>query len=195
MDIKLFFAISASLIFFVSYVPYFRDIFAKKTKPHAYTWLVWAITQGTVAMGVWYGGGKFGFISFAVAVPLVVLVFLFSLHYGTRNITKADTSALVVALLAIVVWWQLRQPLVAVFMVTAIDLIGYFPTFRKSFEEPWSETMSSWTGFIIGNYLTILALDKYNVLTLTYLIAINFANIALVAICLMRRRVIKKPAS
>jgi hypothetical protein len=32
--------VSASLAF-VAYVPYFRDIFKVKTKPHPYSWFIW----------------------------------------------------------------------------------------------------------------------------------------------------------
>ena len=33
----------AIIIGFISYLPYFRDIFKGKTKPHAFSWLIWAI--------------------------------------------------------------------------------------------------------------------------------------------------------
>ncbi len=193
MNWKFFFAILGSAIFLVAYIPYFRDMFSRKTKPHAYTWLIWIITNSIAGLGVWYGGGRFGIIIFAFLFFMILAVFLFSLRYGTRNITRTDTFWLILALFAIVVWRQLHKPLLAVLMVTAIDVIGYFPTFRKSFHEPWSETVSSWVLFTVGNYLAILALDKYNLLTTTYLVAINFANIILVAICLARRRTVSKP--
>jgi hypothetical protein len=57
MDIKSIFSALASVIIVIAYYPYIRDIFLKKTKPHIYTWLIWAITTGTATMGLWQGGG------------------------------------------------------------------------------------------------------------------------------------------
>ena len=191
INLKLIFAIVATItIIGGSFLPYLRDIFRGKTKPHAYTWLIWTITQGTAVAGLIKGKGGWGSLSFIIGVALCFFIFLLSLKYGTRNITKSDTIVLIAALSAIVVWWQLENPLLAVFMVSVIDVLGYIPSFRKTFEDPWTETVISWVFFSIANILTIFALSEYNLLTLTYLVTITFANLILLAICLIRRRII-----
>lgn len=73
-------------------------------------------------------------------------------------------------------------------MVSLIDVLGYLPSFRKTFEEPWTETPLSWLIFAAANVFSILALREYNLLTLCYLISITAANITLLAICFLRRR-------
>ncbi len=193
MDLKIFFTIIAAVIGVLAFIPYLRDIFLLKTKPHAYTWLIWVITQGTAVLGIWYGGGRWGALNLTVGIVLAFVVFLFSLKYGTKNITKSDTAILIAALLAILVWWQLDQPLISVIMVSAIDVIGYFPSFRKSYQEPWSETLTSWILFSVSNVFAMLALSQYNLLTLTYLVSISFANLMLFTICLARRPHVPKP--
>lgn len=191
IDLKLVFAIVSVLVAVVwGYLPYFRDIFLKKTKPHAYTWLIWTITEGTAVAGLWYGKGGWVTFAMAIVVILVFIIFLLSLRYGTRNITKGDTVILIAALLAIVVWWQLRNPLLAVAMATTIDFFGYLPSFRKTFEEPWTETPSSWAIFAFSSLLSLLALNQYNFLTLTYIVMTIIANTALFIMCLLRRKVI-----
>lgn len=190
VSIKLLFAILASFVWVASFAPYIRDIFLKKTKPHTYTWLIWTITQSTAVAGLWYGDGGWGTLALIIGTIFVFIVFLLSLKYGTRNITTGDTIVLIAALLAIIVWWQLNNPLLAVVTVSVIDVLGYLPSFRKTFEEPWTETPISWAIFSLANIFIIFSLAEYNVLTLTYLIAITIANIILLTICLARRRVI-----
>ncbi len=191
MSMKLIVAVLALVVAIIgAFLPYIRDIFLKKTKPHAYTWLIWTITQGTAVAGLWYGNGGWGILPLFIGTIFVFLVFLLSLKYGTRNITKGDTVVLIAALLAIVVWWQLQAPLLAVLMVSVIDVLGYLPSFRKTFKEPWTETVASWVVFSIANILNMLALSEYNFLTLSYLVAITVANLVLVTICLLRRRVV-----
>jgi hypothetical protein len=98
----------------------------------------------------------------------------------------------IIALLAIVVWLKMDNPLLAVFMVSAIDFSGFLPSFRKSFYEPWTETVISWIIFAVGNIFVVLSLSEYNLLTLTYLVAITIGDVIIAVICLVRRRVIAK---
>jgi len=191
MDVKLILALLSTAITIAAYFPYLRDLFLKKTKPHAYTWLIWTITQGTATAALWYGGGNFAAISLTVGMLLVLLIFFLSLKYGTKNITKSDTFVLAMALLAIVVWWQLNNPLPAVLMVSAIDGLGYIPTIRKSFAEPWSETISFWVAMATASALALLANGEYNLLTVTYLATLAVANTTVAVLCILRRRVIK----
>lgn len=193
MEIKLFIALTAALITVVAYYPYVRDIFKRKTKPHAYTWLIWGITQGTAAVILLYGGGKFGVISLILGTLLVSFVFLLSLKYGTKNITKSDTAILIAALFAIVVWWQLNNPVLAVLMVSAIDGLGYIPTYRKSWVAPWSETLSFWFAMVVVNILILLSLSEYNILTVMYVSTLAVANAVELGLCIMRRKVVAKP--
>lgn len=191
-NFKIIFAVIAIAVGTYAFVPYIRDIFLKRTQPHAYTWLIWTLTQGIAVAGLWYGNGNLGAIGLTIGVFFAFFVFIFSLKYGTRNITKGDTVVLVVALSAILVWWQLNNPILAIFMVSAIDAFGFIPTFRKSWQDPWSETVLSWILFSIGNIFAILALSSYNYLTLTYLITITVFDFIVLSTCLIRRNKVKK---
>jgi hypothetical protein len=192
MDIKILLSVISALVMIFAYFPYLRDVILLKTKPHSYTWLIWIITQGTALAGMWVGGGRWGLLSLLVGTILVGVVFLFSLKYGTKNITKEDTIILIFAICAILVWWQLDKPLLSIIMVTLIDILGYVPTFRKSYFEPQSETLSAWFWFIVSNIFAILALSQYNLMTAMYISAITLANISLFSFCLIRRKFVSK---
>ena len=192
MDIKIIFFIISTVILIIGFFPYVRDIFLLKTKPHIYTWLIWTITQGTAALGALYGGGGWGALILAIGALLAFSIFLFSIKHGTKNITKGDTIVFIVALGAILVWWQLHMPLLSIIMVSIIDFLGYVPSFRKSYVDPWSETLISWNASSLSNILAILALSEYNLITTMYLVTIIFANTILFLICFFRRRSVKQ---
>lgn len=177
----------------IGFLPYVWDILKKRTEPHAYTWLIWIITQGTAVAGVWHGGGGLGGLGLTLGLFLVTGVFLLCLKFGTKNITRGDTVVLIAALAAVLVWWQLDQPVLSVLMVAVIDVLGYLPTYRKSWEEPWSETISAYAIFALGNAASLLALDAYNLLTYPYLTGIMCANAFMVGLLLVRRRSVSKP--
>ena len=186
MDIKIFFAIFSVAAGMAAFLPYLKDIFSRKTKPHAYTWFIWAITQGTATMGIYYGKGGWGGLELAIGTCFVIIIFLFSLKYGTKNMTKSDTFILIVALAAILFWWQLNQPVLSILMVLIIDVLGYIPSFRKSYQNPWEETLVSWFLFGLSDIFSIFALSEYNILTMAYLTVIAFLNFCLFLLCLLR---------
>lgn len=193
-DWKTILAVASVLTGIISFIPYFSQMLRRKTKPHAYTWLIWTLTFGTAAASIEHGGGgEILAIGLGTQVVLVFLVFLLSLRYGTKNITPGDTAALVVALLAIFVWWGLESPLWGLLLATGIDLVGYLPTYRKSFNEPWSEDLLSWVGYSLAPTLSLLALFEYNLLTVTYSTATLAANLMLLGLLLYRRRFVQKP--
>ena len=98
MDIKLFFAIASVLVLVVGYIPYLKDIFAGTTKPHAYTWLIWVVTQGTATAAAFYGGANWGVIGLASGTLMCGWIFLLSIKYGTKNVTRSDTIILIALL-------------------------------------------------------------------------------------------------
>ena len=193
MDIKLIFALAAIVMVVIGYIPHLRDIFAGSTRPHMYTWLIWAITQSTATLAAFYGGANWGVVALAGGTLLVIFVFFLSFKYGTRNITKSDTVILTLALGSILVWWQTNNPLLAVVMVSAIDGLGYLPTYRKSWSEPYTETLSFWFMMVLVTILSILSLAEINLLTATYLVTITVANMLVFLLCLVRRRYVPRP--
>lgn len=192
-DLKVLFAIIGGIFAVLAYIPYLKGMFAGNTRPHLYTWLIWSITNGTATAGLWYGGGGWGAVSQTISAFLTFAFLILSFRYGTKNITRSDSAVLLLALSAIFIWWLLQSPLLAVLMVTVIDAFGYLPTFRKSFEEPWSEPILTWVMFTFAVVFGLLALSSYNPITVTYLLMSAIANAFLVSICIVRRRMTPRP--
>ncbi len=176
-----------------SFLLYLVQILRKEAQPHIYTWLVWCITQGTATIAIFEGGGGLIGWSYGIGAGLVFIIFLLSFKYGTKNITPFDTFTLIAALAATLVWWQLDQPILAVLMVSAIDGLGYLPTVRKLWEEPWSEVLWTWGLFAFSNLIGIFALKAFNLLTLPYMVLCLVANAGLLVLGSIRRASVPKP--
>lgn len=186
MDFKIAFSILSACIGLAVFYPYIRDIIQGTTRPHLYTWLIWLITQGIATAGALLGGGGFGAYNLLIGTIIVFFVCLLSLRYGSKNITASDTIVLLSALGALIAWWQLNNPALALAVAIIIDTLGYFPTYRKTYYEPSSETLSTWVGFVIATLCALLALSEYNFLTSGYLIATLCTNTIIVILCLRR---------
>lgn len=189
MDFKLFLGISSAILMVIAYIPYLKDLFSYKTKPHMFTWLIWGITQGTATAAVILNGGGFGSIAFVVGTALVFVVFLLSFRYGTKNVIKKDFIILFFALSAIFIWWFTKNPLFSVILVSLIDGIGYIPTLRKTYEDPSTETPIFWFMMFLTALLSIIALSNYSLVNMLYMLTLMTLNLVMFALILYRNKV------
>jgi hypothetical protein len=60
MQIKIVISFIATVIAVVSYIPYIRDIHSGKTKPHGFSWLIWALLAYIAGFAQLSRGGGFG---------------------------------------------------------------------------------------------------------------------------------------
>lgn len=187
MNFHTIFAALSAIIGIGSFVPYIRDIFRLKTTPHSYSWLIWALLQGTGALAMLSAGASWGALSVTIGAFLCASVFLLSLRYGTTNITAFDTVCFIGALLATAVWFSLHDALLAIVLVSLIDLLAFLPTFRKAYVEPHSETTATYVLSGIADGLALFALGAFSVTTSLYLFTLVITNFACAGIILFRR--------
>lgn len=192
MEYKLFFGIASSVAALLVFVPYFRDIFRLKTKPHAYSWLVWAILVAVGVAAAFKEGAGYGVWAATVSAVFCMIVFLLSLKYGTKNITRFDKYCLAGAALALGLYLLLNNPLFSVVVVSLVDFFGFLPTMRKGYEEPLTETPSAFALATFANTLSLFAIQNYTAVTVLYVASLVLTNAVMVFILLGRRRALSK---
>lgn len=181
-------AVIATIISVVSYIPYIRDILKGKTKPHAFSWLVWSILVGIGFFGQIADKAGPGAWVIASTSLLCFVVFLFSLKKGEKNIVLLDWISLISAGVAILFWIFTEEPLLSVILVTIIDAIGFIPTFRKSFMKPNEETFSTYVLSMIKYALSIIALKNFSILTVLFPASLVVTNGLFVIMLFMRKK-------
>ena len=195
MDYKVITSIVSVILVFVGYGPYIWDILKRKTTPHTFTFLVWGIaTSITWALQVAGGAGVGAYITFAVSAVCIFIFFL-CLKYGEKSITTSDIVFLILALLSLFLWLVVNQPILSVVLVVLTDLLGFGPTIRKSWNKPHSETLFTWWVAAFRHGLGIIALEKFNLLTLLYPAAWTAANLIFCIILIIRRKQVKQAIS
>lgn len=188
MDLKLALALVSITMAIVAYIFYFRDIFAGKTKPHAFTWLVWATLTAIAFAGQMYDGAGSGAYVTGVTAVVSFIIFGFAITGGEKNITRSDKFYLAGAALAVVPWLLTSQPLVSVILITLIDFLGFLPTIRKSYHKPYEETLITYLLSGLKFVLAIIALENYTIVTWLYPASLVLANLLFVVLLLVRRR-------
>lgn len=186
------FGIGTLILGTISYVFYIADVVRGKTKPHAFSWLVW----GLLGLTVWLiqvaeqsGPGAWVFAYGAVACAFI---FVLALKKGERNIVLIDWIFLAGALLAYFLWLFTEQALPSIVLLSLIDAIGYLPTFRKSYHKPFEETASMYWLSMIKNIFTILALNNLSLVTVLYSASLLFMNTTFTSMLYWRRWKLQK---
>lgn len=188
MDYKAVIGIATVVLAAISYIPYFRDMLTRKTKPHAFSWLVWGVLNGIAFAGAIHDNAGAGAWPLGFTTAAMATIFLVSLKYGEKDIRPFDWFCLVAAGLALIPWLLADSPLISIILVTIIDLLGFMPTIRKSFLRPYEETLSTHVLSTIKYALILVALQNYTLITVLFPLAVFIADGLLVAMLMIRRR-------
>lgn len=187
-DYKIVLGVVATILGFVGYVPYFRDIFRGTTRPHVFSWFVWGLLTGIAFFAqITKGGGAGAWVTGSSAVICTCIAAL-AFFYGKRQITKSDWFSFAGALLGLLFWQLTNDPLLAVIFVTVTDALAFAPTFRKAYYKPDEETASTFMLSSIKFLIALAAFESFNLTTALYPISLVLANGSFAAMLLVRRR-------
>lgn len=182
------FSAIAVVLTFVAFYPYVRAILRGTTRPHVFSWFIWAAITFTVATAQLAGGAGVGAWPIAISGLITGGVALLALS------KSADTSAhrtdwifLSLALSALPLWWLTADPLAAVLILTGVDLLGFGPSIRKAWTLPHEENALFFTLSALRNGLVLLALEHYSWTTTLFPTVVGLACLGFVALILARR--------
>ena len=186
--VKESFAVVAALLAIAGNIPYLWDILKGRVKPHPYTWLVWSLVSGIVFFGMLAKGAGWGALPVAASEIFTVIIFLFSLTYGFKGITRTDTIFLLVALGGIVPWILTKDPTLSVIVAVGIDLVAFVPTLRKTWQYPSTETPILYSTNVLRHILALFSLQTYNIATTLHSIAMICTNTLMTLFILLRKK-------
>lgn len=180
-------AIVAALLAIAGNLPYLWDMLKGRVKPHPYTWFVWTLVSGIIFFGQVAKGAGIGALPTAASEVFTLCIFLFSLKYGFKGITKVDTFFLVCALCAVGLWLYSNDPTYSVIIAVGIDLIAFIPTLRKTWKHPSSETPILYGSNVLRHILALFSLQAYNITTTLHSISMIILNSFMTTIILFRK--------
>jgi len=182
----------AALIGLINIGIYFLTIIRGQITPHFFTWVIWTFTNAIIFAAQYLDAGGPGAWQTGVTSIACGVIAITAISHGEHNITRTDWAAFVCALGALPIWFLTHNPLASVLTLTVVDSIGFYPTFRKAFQEPYREN-AGWTFSAAFVYsLSIMALTNYDWTTLLYPVAMIGWQGGLGVMLLWRRSTVKK---
>ena len=186
-------SIIAIALTFIAFFPYIRSIVLGETKPHVFSWIIWGSTTFVVFLAQLEDDGGIG--AWPIGVSGVITLFVAALSYFKRadiSITKTDWLFFIAAMSALPFWYFTSNPLWAVVILTTVDILGFGPTVRKSYQQPHSESLLFFALFAARNFIVILALENYSITTVLFPAAVGIACLALIIMLICRRQILAK---
>jgi len=181
----------AIVLTLVAFFPYIRSIILGETKPHVFSWVIWGSTTFVVFLAQIKDSGGVG--AWPIGVSGLVTIFVAVLAYIKRSdstITKMDWIFFILAMSSLPLWYFTSNPLWAVIILTTVDVLGFGPTLRKSYIDPYSESLLFFGLFMVRNILVIIALENYSFTTVLFPAVIALACTLLMMVVAYRRHVV-----
>lgn len=172
----------------LAFFPYIWSIFYGQTRPHVFSWVIWGMNTSVAFLATLAAGGGAG--ALVMGFSAAVTVFIAMLAYYKRadvTITLADRLFFVLALAAMPLWYWTEDPLWAMGLITFIELLGFAPTLRKTWVQPFSESLLFLGLLVLRNLLLIAALAQYSLTTVLFPAAMAAVCLLLMGIMAWRR--------
>lgn len=170
---------------------YVITVFRGQTKPHIYSWIIWAVVQSLACMIQFQNGANWWAITLWLNWVICTFVAILSIWYGEKNITRLDTLSLTLALCIIPLWLWAKQDFLAILIALSIDLISYIPTARKSYQKPHEEHLWTYYASSAAFLISMFLAQEKTVITLLYPFMIFWINFIFIAYIYWRRKIIK----
>ncbi len=163
----------------LSFFPYIRDIFLKKTRPERMSWFIWGLLGSISFFSQFVKGASYSLILTGVQTFGDLLIFVLAIKYGIGGFIKRDIIALIGIIASLIFWYVTNEAAVALFVVIFIDATGVVLTMIKSYEQPATETVSAWIFTLAGGLLGCIAVGELNFILLAFPFYIFIASVGI----------------
>jgi hypothetical protein len=123
----------------ISPIFYTKSMLNGKVKPHRVTRLIVWLASVAGLLGVLNSSNNAGKIFALIFLIRATYLLIMAVIYGVGGLQKLDLYCLFFGVLALVAYYTTRSGLLTISLGIAADLIGYLPTFVKTYKKPESE--------------------------------------------------------
>ncbi len=187
---KDFLSLVAIALTFMAFFPYISSIRRGVTKPHVFSWIIWGATTFIVFLAQLSDKGGVGAwpIGFSGIISIYVAVLAYK-KQSDSSITRTDLILFIFAMTSLPLWYLTSDPFWAVVILTLIDLVGFGPTFRKSYQNPFEEQLKFFVLMALRNVISIMALENISPTTLIFPGTMAVVCLIFIVMVIYRRRI------
>jgi hypothetical protein len=184
----------AALVGVADTVPYVRDTLRGITTPHRGTWLIWGVLAVVVCWSQRADGATWSLVMAATQAVLTMGIFVLACRVGEGGLSASELGVLALTGGGVAGWLVADEPLVATACVVVADLVGVALMVPKTYRDPGSETLITFTLASLGGALAAGAVGVWDPALLLYPAYYCLANGAIALLIETRRRALRGSA-
>ncbi len=184
-----FWGTASAVLGLIAFLPYVYALYHRRAKPHCFTWFLWGLMMTIAFFAQVTGGAGPGAWITAMSAFAYTGIGVYGLLHGEKHITRTDWITLFFALMALPLWYVTKNPLFSVLLISAIDVLAFVPTYRKSWTKPFDEPISTFAITAVALGLSVVAMDEINMITAFYPVTLALTDVVFVILLITRRRV------
>ena len=182
------FGIASGVLSSFAYLPYAADTLARRTQPQRASWFIWSVLGSIAFFSQVYEGASTSLWFAGVQVSGTIGIFILSIRFGVGGfLNPRDFIVLVCALIGLVIWYFTETAAYALAITISISLLGGSVTVAKAYQEPETETLSTWLISFIASVCAILSVGSPDWIILAYPVYLFALNGAIVVAILLGR--------
>ena len=180
--------IAAAALSLIDPVPYLRDVLRGTTRPHRGTWFIWSVLGTTAFLAQWAEGASWSLLMIGVQGASITLTFVLSIWHGVGGLGAGELVVIGLAAVGVAGWIASSEPVVATAWVILADIAGAALMLPKTWRDPHSETLSSYTLAAAAGALGAVAVGALELDLLLYPVYFALINAVIAATIMLRRR-------
>ena len=178
----------AVLVGIADTIPYVRDTLRGATRPHRATWLIWSTLAILVCFSQRADGATWSLLMAGAQAILTSLIFMLAIRRGEGGVSTGERVMLALAAAGVIGWISADEPIVATACVVAADLLGATLMIPKTYRDPDSETLATFTLASLSGLLAAAAVATPDPSLLLYPLYFALVNAAIAILIHHRRR-------
>jgi len=183
----------SGLIVIVGSSAYIRDTIKGKTKPNRISWLMWSIAP-LIGAGAAISSDADIWVTIRILLsgllPLIVLLASFLNKKSHWKLTGFDFACGVSSVIALIFWWIVGNPELAILLAALGDGFASLPTIRKAWKFPETETGLTFMAGLFASLIVIPSIPVWDIENSAFLLYLIISN-SLLLIAIYRKPVMK----
>lgn len=163
-------------------------MFTGKTKPHAFSWLVWGILAGNGFFAQVSAHGGIGTWVTGMTSIASLTICCFAFRMGAIKPTRFDWIMLSIALMGLLLLLVVKDKEIALCLTLFSLAAGFAMNIRKAYLKPGEENATAFWLNTLKFVPAIFALSSFTFLTVAYPLVAAFGNAAVALVVQVRSK-------
>lgn len=138
-------------------VPYILAVIRGTVRPRLVSWGVWAVLAGVMTISAYLEGAMASAVMTSITFIACTTVTVLGWQRRTGGINRLDMACLAGAVLGIASLALFKNPLVALSVSVAVDIVAFIPTLVHAWSSPYEESLTCFALSTLGGTLAMMA--------------------------------------